>query len=129
MIKSVNFIIKNIRNQIFFSIFVHIIKINMIQFPNTIEVFNKIATKVHSNDGVITEYIVTDKQMDWLMRVYYKELPKEMRNGESVSVVSVAEGDQWYSFGYTKKIWNVPHYIPNRASYGSKYIISKYKNK
>lgn len=100
----------------------------MTQFSNTLEVLNKIATKVYSNDGVITEYIVTDKQMDWLMRVYYKEHPKNVELTQTMAV-AVSDGDMWYSFGYTKRIWNVPHYIPKRASYGCKYLISKYKNK
>lgn len=98
----------------------------MNQFKNTIEVFDKIAKNVKSETidvfGKRIEYVITEKQFNWLANVYIQE----DKNWDSRFGVTVTDeqGTQ-YSFSYNKYMNNVPRYIPNQKSYGKKYYISK----
>ncbi len=99
-------------------------------FIKTIEVFNKIATKVIVADTIENsyqriKYSVSQKQYDWLVKTYCQESKPCLFDGRTGVTVIDEEGNS-YSFSPKNFNYNVPHFIPKREQYGKSYTIVKY---
>lgn len=93
------------------------------KMPKTIDVLRKITANAKKDDQ--GRFLVTEKQFAWLASVYSKEA-----NGwNTLYTVTITTEEGQYTFSTSHYRYKVPHYIPNRASYGKTYHISFYPNK